>query len=145
MNGIINIGNSCYLNSAIQMLFNSDGFNTIVKSTIFEDFINKYRNYNFYNPAEVKNIVSKSNVMFANTNQQDSYEFIIYLFDVLDKILGDSTKNILYKKFGLETTTNIKCKISNCLKESNNVGIELFLILPITNDLDLSESYRIYK
>lgn len=145
MNGIVNIGNSCYLNSAIQMLFNSDGFINITKSTIFEDFINKYKNYNFYNPAEVKNIVAKSNLIFANTNQQDSYEFIIYLFDVLDKILGDSTKNVLYKSFGIETTTNIKCKISKCLKESTNVGIELFLILPITNELDLSDSYRRYK
>jgi ubiquitin C-terminal hydrolase len=145
MNGIINIGNSCYLNSAIQMLFNSDGFNNIVKSTVFEDFINKYKNYKVYNPAEVKMIVAKHNAIFANTNQQDSYEFIIFLFDILDKMLGNSRENKLYIKFGLETTTNIKCKMSHCLKESLTKTTELFLQLPITNDLDLSSSYRKYK
>ena len=145
MNGIINIGNSCYLNSAIQMLFNSDGFNNIVKSTVFEDFINKYKNYKVYNPAEVKMIVAKHNAMFANTNQQDSYEFIIFLFDILDKMLGNSRENNLYKYFGIETTTNIKCKMSHCLNESITKTTELFLQLPITNELDLSSSYRKYK
>ena len=145
MNGISNIGNSCYLNSAIQMLFNSNGFIEISKGTIFEDFIKKYKNYKVYNPAEVKTIVSKNNKMFANTNQQDSYEFMIHLFDILDKILGNSTKNILYQIFGLEITTNIKCKMHKCRYESNNIVTELFLQLPITDDLDLSASYRKYK
>ncbi len=145
MNGIYNIGNSCYLNSVIQMLFNSDGFKYISKGTLFEDFINKYKNYKIYNPAEVKLVVSKNNAMFANTNQQDSYEFLIYLFDVLDKMLGNSKNNLLYQNFGIDIKTNIKCKMSNCLKESNNKITELFLHLPITNELDLSDSYRTYK
>ncbi len=145
MNGIINIGNSCYLNSAIQMLFNSDGFKNITKSTIFEDFINKYKNYKIYNPIEVKMIIAKNNQMFSNNNQQDSFEFIIYLFDILDKLLGNSRNNILYRLFGIKITTNIKCKMSNCLKESSNIITELFLQLPITDELDLSDSYRKYK
>ena len=145
MNGIYNIGNSCYLNSVIQMLFNSDGFKSTSSGTLFEDFINKYKNYKIYNPAEVKLVVSKNNSMFANTNQQDSYEFLIYLFDVLDKMLGNSKNNLLYQNFGIDITTNIKCKMSNCLKESNNKITELFLHLPITNELDLSDSYRTYK
>ncbi len=145
MNGIYNIGNSCYLNSVIQMLFNSDSFKNISRGTLFEDFINKYKNYKIYNPAEVKLVVSKNNSMFANTNQQDSYEFLIYLFDVLDKMLGNSKNNLLYQNFRIDITTNIKCKMANCLKESNNKITELFLHLPITNELDLSESYRKYK
>jgi len=145
MNGITNIGNSCYLNSVIQMLFNSDSFINISKNTLFEDFINKYKNYQIYNPAEVKLIVAKNNSMFANNNQQDSYEFMIYLFDVLDKMLGNSRNNLLYENFGIQITTNIKCKMSHCLKESNSKIAELFLHLPITNELDLSDSYRTYK
>jgi ubiquitin carboxyl-terminal hydrolase 4/11/15 len=35
--------------------------------------------------------------------------------------------------------------MSNCLKESSTKITELFLQLPITNELDLSESYRKYK
>ncbi len=154
MKGIINIGNSCYLNSAIQMLFNSEDFRNILKdkvfiNTIFENIVQNYDNKtkgnNLFSPSDIKGIVSKNNKMFANNNQQDSYEFIIYLFDVLDKYLGNSMNNVLYNKFGLETTSNIKCKMSNCGKESENKSIELFLQLPITDELDLSYSYRKYK
>jgi ubiquitin C-terminal hydrolase len=150
MKGIINIGNSCYLNSALQMLFNSEDFRNILKNkvfigTLFENIIKNYDNSNIFNPGEVKRIVANNNKIFANCNQQDSYEFIIYLFDVLDKNLGNSMNNVLYDKFGIETTSNIKCKMANCGKESENKSTELFLQLPITDELDLSDSYRKYK
>ncbi len=150
MKGISNIGNSCYLNSAIQMLFNSEDFRNILKNkvfigTIFENIIQNYDNSNIFNPGEIKQVVAKNNSLFANCNQQDSYEFIIYLFDVLDKNLGNSMNNVLYNKFGIETTSNIKCKMANCGKESETKSIELFLQLPITDELDLSDSYRKYK
>ncbi len=143
MNGIINIGNSCYLNSAIQMLFNSNDFINICKGTIFENIINNYKSSKIFNPGEIKAVVAKNNNMFNNDQQQDSFEFIIYLFDAIDKILGKDNK--LYNKFGIEITTNIKCKMSNCSKDSNNIITELFLELPITDELDLSDSYRKYK
>jgi ubiquitin C-terminal hydrolase len=145
MKGISNIGNSCYLNSAIQMMFNSEDFREITKQTIFENIINNYDNSNIFNPSEIKTIVAKNNKMFANTNQQDSYEFMIFLLDIIDKTLGNSMKNNLYDKFGLKTKSNIKCKMANCAYESDNISTELFLILPITNELDLSDSYRTYK
>jgi ubiquitin C-terminal hydrolase len=153
MKGIYNIGNSCYLNSALQMLFNSDDFKIITKGTIIENIINNYYNcLNYYNPSEIKILVAKNNKLFNNTDQQDSYEFMIYLFDVLDKILSNNSlsnnnslniMSILYNKFGIQTTFNIKCKMINCNKESNNISTELFLQLPITDDL--SDSYRKYK
>jgi len=147
MNGIYNIGNSCYLNSALQMLFNSNDFIDISNGTIFENIINNYKSSKIFNPGEIKAIVAKNNKMFNNTNQQDSFEFMIYLFDVLDKILGSTTNynNLLYNKFGINITTNIKCKMANCNKDSNTNITELFLELPITNALDLSDSYRNYK
>jgi ubiquitin carboxyl-terminal hydrolase 36/42 len=156
MKGIYNIGNSCYLNSALQMLFNSDDFKEILKhkvfiNTIFENIIDNYnsKNINIFNASEIKALVAKNNNMFNNTNQQDSYEFMIYLFDVLDKMLGNNNNNsknimnILYNKFGISTTYNIKCKILNCNKESETTSTELFLQLPMTDDL--SDSYRKYK
>jgi ubiquitin C-terminal hydrolase len=149
MKGISNIGNSCYLNSAIQMLFNSHDLRQILKNTIYDKIINNYDNSNIFNPTEIKGIVAKSNnntnILFANCNQQDSFEFMIYLLDAIDKTLGNSMNNVLYDKFGLKTISNIKCKMSHCGKESENISIELFLQLPITDKLDLSDSYRIYK
>ncbi len=143
MKGIRNVGNSCYLNSAIQMLFNSEDFRKICKNTIINNIINNYDNSTIFNPNEIKSIVANNNKMFSNCNQQDSYEFIIYLLDVLDKNLGNSMKNELYHKYGIETTSNIKCKMANCKNESETKSIDLFLQLPITDDL--SDSYRMYK
>jgi ubiquitin C-terminal hydrolase len=121
----------------------------ILKNTIYDKIINNYDNSNIFNPTEIKGIVAKSNnntnILFANCNQQDSFEFMIYLLDAIDKTLGNSMNNVLYDKFGLKTISNIKCKMSHCGKESENISIELFLQLPITDKLDLSDSYRIYK
>jgi ubiquitin C-terminal hydrolase len=139
MKGIYNIGNSCYLNSAVQMLFNSIGFRRLCTDTIFDKIIKDYDDSNTFNPKEIKYIVAKNNKMFDNYQQHDSYEFMIYLLDVLDKY----KHNELYHLFGIKTRINIKCKLLNCLKESEHSEVELFLQLPLTNDL--SESYRKYK
>ena len=121
MKGIINIGNSCYLNSAVQMLFNCSDFRKLCINTNLNKIINDYddSDINLFNPSEIKRIVASHNKMFANNHQHDSYEFMIYLFDELDKLLGNSMKNELYNKFVIQTTTNIKCKISSCNKESD--------------------------
>ena len=52
MNGLQNIGNTCYLNSALQMLLNIEDFCSLVikhsnisnKMKIISDFINNYKN-----------------------------------------------------------------------------------------------------
>ncbi len=143
MKGIINIGNSCYLNSAVQMLFNCSDFRKLCNNTNLNKLINNYddNNINLFNPSEIKHIVASNNKMFANNNQHDSYEFMIYLLDLLSSI--NNKNKDLYNLFGIKTRTNIKCKLLYCLHESENTVTELFLNLPLTSDL--SESYRLYK
>lgn len=143
MKGIINIGNSCYLNSAIQMLFNCSDFRKLFNFTSFNKIIDDYDdvNTNVFNPSEIKRIVANHNKMFANNHQHDSYEFMIYLLDIVEQS-SDKHKD-LYNLFGIKIKTNIKCKLLNCLHQSENSVTELFLNLPLTNDL--SESYRLYK
>jgi ubiquitin carboxyl-terminal hydrolase 36/42 len=146
MKGIINIGNSCYINSAIQMLFNCLDFRKLCIDTHFNKIINDYDDSNIFNPSEIKQIVANHNKMFANNNQHDSYEFMIYLLDIYEQIAKKSNKNYnkdLYNLFGIKTRINIKCKLLNCLHQSEHTETELFLNLPLTNDL--SESYRLYK
>ncbi len=144
MKGIVNIGNSCYLNSAIQMLFNSNDFRKICSHTNLEKIINNYDdiNINVFNPSEIKHIVASNNKMFANNHQHDSHEFMVYLLDVLDKFNHNSHTE-LYNLFGIKSRINIKCKLANCLHENEHTDVELFLQLPLTDDL--SESYRLYK
>ena len=147
MKGIINIGNSCYLNSSLQLLFNSKDFREINKDNLIGVNINSYINGSLFNPINVKNIVAKLNTQFASFGQEDSYEFMIYLLDYIDN-LDKITHNKLYDLFGINTTINIKCKMLNCLKESVHTETELFLQLPLplnNNILHLTDLYREYK
>lgn len=149
MKGIYNIGNSCYLNSSLQLLFSSSDFRNICnnipgdsKESLICKQIELYDSLQIFNPKEIKNMVASINKIFAGFDQEDSFEFIIYLLDYIDKI-NNNTHNSLYDKFGLNITINIKCKMLNCLKESEHIENDLFLQLPMTEDL--TESYRLYK
>jgi ubiquitin C-terminal hydrolase len=150
MKGIINIGNSCYLNSALQLLFNSKDFRELNKNNIIGTNINNYIDTNLsllFNPINIKNIVAKVNNQFAGFGQEDSFEFIVYLLDYIDNI-DKITHNKLYDLFGIQITINIKCKMLKCLKESERSDTELFLQLPLieTNQiLYLNDLYKEYK
>jgi len=143
MKGIVNIGNSCYMNSALQLLFNNKDFTKMVNQsqhtviqTINSNII-KYNTHHLYNPSEFKQIVKSD--QFSGYSQEDSSEFILKLFDIMDKFIHID----LYKNFGIETNINIKCKLANCLHETSREQTELCLHLHIHSTLD--ESYREYK
>jgi len=141
MKGIVNIGNSCYLNAVIQLLFNSPDFCKMVEKSGNELIINNIKNYftnnNLsFNPMEIKALLDQRTILFKGNDQCDSSEVIIFLFDIL---------NINNKKnyFTIDTTINIKCKLNDCLHQNEHVEKDLILFLPITTDLD--SSYREYK
>jgi ubiquitin carboxyl-terminal hydrolase 9/24 len=151
MKGILNIGNSCYLNSAVQLLFNSKLFcSTLLSSTsnepsilLLKNNINKYHDTTnqIFIPNEIKSLVAHYAPQFAGFSQEDSSEFIIYLFDIISKI-AELDSN-LCKQFKITTTVNIKCKLTNCLHENEHNEYDMVLHLPIMENLD--EMYRKYK
>ena len=94
-------------------------------------------------PKEIKDIVGKKKKIFGGFGQQDSHEFLIFLFDIIDEDLKKHNNTDLYKLFGIEFNVNYKCKIKNCLNESEHVEKELFLNLNVSDNLN--ESYRNYK
>jgi ubiquitin C-terminal hydrolase len=132
MKGIKNIGNSCYLNSALQLLLNT---NMTSDNTTYNEFVNnyKYGKGNVINPINIKNIVSKVNPMFNNNNQHDSFEFLVFLLDIINN----------NKPFQFTLNIDIKCKLKTCLKSRNKYEKELFLCLPLLDTLD--NSYRKFK
>lgn len=142
MIGIHNIGNSCYLNAALQLLFNSTDFCKMIelnknKSSninLISQNIDLYKkSNNTFNPSSIKRLIDNRTDLFTGMIQSDSSEVILFLFDIIN----------LSNNFLIEITTNIKCKLSICLHETNNITKEIFLLLPVTNNLDTS--YREYK
>lgn len=138
MKGIQNIGNSCYLNSALQLLFNSDNFCKLLKGTeLYNEMLNFHsKDTNIFNPRNIKSIVDRKTTIFRGSTQQDSSEFILFLFDIV-------SSEQLNNCFGIQTNISIKCKMMRCLQESSHIETNLLLFLPITSDL--SDSYRQYK
>ena len=154
MKGIKNIGNSCYMNSALQLLFNSYDLCILINTNKSYELINKInlniikyysvvsQNTNvekYFNPTEIKNIIDLNTNMFSGSLQQDSSEFITFFFDIIDK----SCHKMLYKMFGIQTNINIKCKMPSCLHTSSH--IENDLLLHLNCSPSLSDSYRLYK
>ena len=81
--------------------------------------------------------------MFGGFGQQDSHEFLIFLFDIIDEELKKNNNTNVYDLFGIEFNINFKCKLKSCLNESEHIEKELFLNLDMKNNLN--DSYRNYK
>ena len=150
--GFNNIGNTCYINSSLQMLIQNIDFCKIIlenfnKSENLQNMGNLIKEYytttNYaITPNKIKEIVGNKNKIFCGYEQQDAGEFIIYLIDIINTDL----KKELNPLFDITTETIIKCKIRNCLRLSSTISKSPFLILPIKNEcLTLDECYREFK
>jgi ubiquitin C-terminal hydrolase len=131
MKGFINIGNTCYLNSGLQMLIQNKELCALVmkysdKSPVLKtigDFIMEYYSLDSKPiiPSEIKKIVEQKQEIFMGFGQQDSTEFIIYLLDIIDEEIKkiDSTSKGIEPIFGIGFNVRIKCKLRTCLQVYN--------------------------
>jgi ubiquitin C-terminal hydrolase len=148
MKGFINIGNTCYLNSGLQMLIQNIQFcQLVLKYASYSPVLSKialfikeyYTNNNTpLNPAEIKNIVQEKQNIFYGFSQQDSSEFIIILLDIIDEEIKKIHKkynmmneNNIDSIYGLEINSRIKCKKYDCLNIVNKIEKTNFLILEL--------------
>lgn len=148
MNGIINMGNTCYMNSVLQLLINCNSFiKTIKKNSnndnnikIFYEFIEDYfTKKTSVKPLKLKKVIENNIDFFNNYSQHDSFEFIVLFLDFLNSKCNNEISNI----FNIKTNINIKCKIINCNNESVHDEDNMYLMLPLKSNLD--DSYREYK
>lgn len=158
MKGFINIGNTCYLNSGLQMLVqNEELCARIMKyasgSQILQtlsDFIMEYYSSDSkpIAPSEIKKIVEQKQDIFVGFAQQDSTEFIIYLLDTIDEEIKkvDPNSKGIGPIFGIEFNVKIKCKLRSCLQVYARKEVNNFLLLDIDSKCrSLDDAYRMFK
>jgi len=113
INGLPNIGNTCYLNSTLQCLFSFDSFLEYIDKVddLFEikSIFGTHEEYMIF--IEILN--KKLPTHFNINDQNDVHEFMIYLIDIIYErtkrkfsVKNNTTSNSLYKK--LENNCNQK-------------------------------------
>lgn len=159
MKGFRNIGNTCYLNSGLQMLVqNKDLCHLIAKYSTDSPVLEKIANFikSYYDdsvsdviiPTEIKKLVEDKQQIFYGYQQQDSTEFIIYLLDIIDEEIKKINKESEGIKpiFGIEFNVRIKCKFRECLQIYNHKEHNNFLLLDIdSNCKSIEDAYRNFK
>jgi ubiquitin C-terminal hydrolase len=154
MKGLNNIGNTCYLNAGLQMLLQNKELHQLVlknskhsdKLKTIADFYEEYHNSSngSLNPSDIKMIVEERQNMFQGFNQHDSSEFVIYLLDIINDEIKDSSQ--LNSIYGLHMNIRIKCKLRDCLNIVNKKEISNILFLDIEQEYtELDDAYRSYR
>ena len=101
---LINIGNTCYLNSALQCLLNSEIFVSNLEHSENPEFnklsdllITLYKNDN-KNPYELKKFLSGYNDLFRGSDQQDAHECILAIIDIVHNLAKTNSKKSILKR-----------------------------------------------
>lgn len=141
--GLRNLGNTCFMNSALQCLTHSKGFSKLMidltkgkrrKKDVTELMIEYFRSYKskakVFAPRFLFSNLRKINPVLTPGRQHDSHEFII---SVLDKISVGLKKRGKIKEFenvfGGVLCSQVKC--SNCKRVSKTN--EKFSTLSLVN------------
>lgn len=152
MNGLRNLGNTCYMNAGLQMLLNNEDWcNAIYSSETQNNFINNLKQFiKIYHtntgkvlvPKFIKDTISSNNSDFIGYGQQDSEEFINILYNILNNIMGNSIDDV----FNVNIKTTIKCKMMDCLYPKYNYMKSIKLIFELEDNFkDLDDCYRLFK
>ena len=148
--GLRNLGNTCYMNTALQCLsncvelrnyflygypekdvnnFNVLGFKGLIAFS-FENFIKRLwlGEESALNISEYKNAISLCNDRFKGYNQQDTHEFVIFLIDALHEDLNRVNNKIYIKKEEKDLNDELKSKIewNNFLRRNQSILVDLF-------------------
>jgi len=138
--GLHNIGNTCYLNSVIQLLVLCGDYINFInnlninsdKINLFKSFFNEYfKSQNSLSPSKIKEIISSNN-FFNGFEQHHAHECLIYFLDIIDEeIKKNKIKSNNYFNHGYLT------KITNTERPEEKIlkFYETILNLPFSESL----------
>ena len=150
--GFKNLGNSCYINSTLQMLFHNKKLNDIVlqsqsDNSIVKAYIELYQSYiaKNTNTQQIHNLINELNNIIKNDNdkfnvkkQNDSSEFLGKLMEIFTNEFGDIFTKYTNVKISNMITFPDDIKIDNknikCLDvKKPNIIQSKSIIIPVTN------------
>lgn len=154
--GFNNMGNTCYMNAALQIITNSTVLTKIIltheftspKLNIYKRFLQSYKNGQSFKPIEVKHMVGQKDSKFMDNNQHDSHEFLINLMEILDdefkkeynenpiSILSIPLNEFMSRIYDTSVSSIIYCEETD-EKSKTKVG-EKILSLPIPKKENVS-------
>lgn len=159
LTGLNNLGNTCYLNSALQIIVNCTVLTKVILSQTFKSpILNTYKQFlinykrndirSSISPYDIKTMVGQKDKRFLNNAQHDSHEFLINLMEILDdelkneykenqtSILGIKLEDLMSNIFDT-TVSSIIYSEDTDEKSKNRIG-EKILSLPIPNSRQIS-------
>ena len=118
-NGLHNLGNTCFMNTCLQILIHTPPFiNKLIdyKSTIkpiTKSFINLCKELKesrlAVSPSDFKTIYNRKRFQFAGYGQHDTLEFCRYLLDDMSKELNKGNPKAPYKELKTDGKSKLQC------------------------------------
>ena len=143
--GLNNFGNTCFMNSALQIIIHCDKLTDVLLSHnfsnklshVYKNFLLEYQKGKVIAPNELKSVIGNKFKIFKGTNQQDSHEFMINFLDFLDDNFkldfeSDNNKNIIPELFDCTVKTITKSLTTN--EQSSKEDPVRFLCVSILPD-----------
>ena len=146
MKGIINLGNTCYFNSALQCLLQVPPLSNllILKRYVGEcAFTSEYQNLVkiawidksniLYNPSHLLSVFREKYPAFNNSQPHDAQECLMCILDLLERAIGTIVKQIFYGEIIQETVC----------KSGKSTRVEDFTVHMLTPDATETEIEKI--